>query len=209
MAKLTLQDVLSWFNSGPTIAANNRAIEAAIENTLSRDGTSPNDMDSDLDMGGHQIKNLAAPTEDGDAVRLGDLLEGVEVIQTIPWSEVEDKPIVVSALESYSTVAEIRRAPVVNVSDENLDASTTNEGNYTRFSNSSATYTFSGTAGLEAGAEYHGRYVGDGTLTITEADGMTVNPPSEGTLVIPIGGTFTVKIVSETEADLFGVTELT
>jgi len=62
-------------------------------------------MDSDLDMGGHQIKNIAAPTEDGDAVRLVDILEGVEVIQTVPWSEVEDKPIVVSALESYSTVA--------------------------------------------------------------------------------------------------------
>jgi hypothetical protein len=208
LAKLTLQDVLSWFNSGPTIAANNRAIEAAIENTLSRDGTSPNDMDADLDMGGHRVTNLAAPVEGSDAVRLQDIMEGIEIIQTVPWDEVTDKPIIVSALESYSEVYEIRRAPVVTVSDSNLDASPEDEGNYTRFSNSTATYTFSGDADLVEGAEYHGRYVGDGTLTITEADGMTINPPAEGTLVIPPGGTFTVKIISSTEADLFGVTEL-
>lgn len=92
MAKLSLQDVLSWFNSGPTIAANNRAIEAAIENTISRDGTSPNDMEADLDLGGHRIINLAAPIEPGDAVRLQDISEGVTVIQTVPWDEVTDKP---------------------------------------------------------------------------------------------------------------------
>lgn len=43
-------------------------------------------------------------------------------------------------------------------------------------------------------------------LTITEAGGMTINPPAGGTLVIPPHGTFTVKIIAADEADLFGVT---
>jgi hypothetical protein len=37
---------------------------------------------------------------------------------------------------------------------------------------------------------------------------MTISAPTDGTLDIPQGGTFTVKIVSDDgdEADLFGVT---
>ena len=88
-----------------------------------------------------------------------------------------------------------------------LTADDTNSGNYTRFTNSSAkTYTFDDAESYVVGAEYHGRNVGAGDLTITEAGTMTINPPAGGTLVIPQGGTFTVKIVSADEADLFGVT---
>ncbi len=201
--KLTLQDVLSWFNSGPTIAANNRAIEAAIENTLSRNGTSPNDMEADLDMGGFRLTNLAPPVEDSDAARKIDLQEVAQVVE-IAWDNVTDKPQVITDLEAGLIPA----APIVSESGASLAASTSNAGNYTRFSNASATYTFSGAAGFVAGKEYHGRYVGAGTLTISGTNGMTINAPAEGTLVIPPQGTFTVKIVSATEADLIGVTEL-
>lgn len=97
-------------------------------------------------------------------------------------------------------------APVVDESGSNLDATADNAGNYTRFSHASPTYTFNDSAGYVVGAEYHGRYVGAGTLTITEAGGMTINPPAGGTLEIPPQGTFTVKIVAADEADLFGIT---
>lgn len=97
-------------------------------------------------------------------------------------------------------------APVVAESGANLDATPANAGNYTRFSNVAGTYTFDDAEAFVVGAEYHGRYVGAGTLTITAAGTMTVNAPADGTLVIPPGGTFTVKIVAADEADLFGVT---
>jgi hypothetical protein len=97
-------------------------------------------------------------------------------------------------------------SPVVNTSAANLDATPSNSGNYTRFSHASATYTFDDAEAYNVGDEYHGRYVGSGTLTITEAGGMTVNAPAGGTLVIPPSGTFTVKIVGTDEADLIGVT---
>lgn len=98
-------------------------------------------------------------------------------------------------------------APVVTESTTNLDATASNSGDYTRFTNASAkTYTFDAAESYVVGAEYHGRNVGSGNLTIVPTSSMTINPPTGGTLVIPQHGTFTVKIVAADEADLFGVT---
>lgn len=98
-------------------------------------------------------------------------------------------------------------ATVVTESGSNLDATSANSGDYTRFTNSFAkTYTFDASESYVVGAEYHGRNVGSGDLTILPASSMTINPPAGGTLVIPQHGTFTVKIVDTDEADLFGVT---
>lgn len=210
MAKLTLQDIVSWFNAGPTITENNRLIEEAIENTISRDGASPNDMEANLDLGGYRIINLAAPVEDSDAARKIDLAEVAQIVE-LDWDNVTNKPEVITDIEddfpgTLAALGYVPEAAVVAVSGTSLNASTSNYGQYTRFSNLTATYTFSGTAGLVAGREYHGRYVGSGQLTIVASNGMTINAPSEGSLIIPPSGTFTVKIVSATEADLFGVT---
>lgn len=99
-------------------------------------------------------------------------------------------------------------ASVVPESGTNLDATTSNSGNYTRFTNASPkTYTFDDAESYTVGAEYHGRNVGAGDLTIVEAGSMSINLPAGGSLVIPQGGTFTVKIVGVGEADLFGLTE--
>lgn len=46
------------------------ALQAAIENTLSRDGTGPNYMDADLDMNSYRIINSSDPVEDNDIVNL-------------------------------------------------------------------------------------------------------------------------------------------
>lgn len=97
-------------------------------------------------------------------------------------------------------------APVVTDANANLGADETNAGNYTRFTHASPTYTFNDATSFVVGAEYHGRYAGAGTLTITAAGTMTINAPAGGTLVIPPSGTFTVKIVAAGVADLFGVT---
>lgn len=49
---------------------NFKALQEAIENTLSRDGTGPNFMDADLDMNSYRIINSAYPAEDNDIVNL-------------------------------------------------------------------------------------------------------------------------------------------
>ena len=69
MAKLNLTDVSGGYNLVATYNANNAAIEAAIENTLSRDGTTPNTMSADLDMNSQRIVNVpTVPTNDTDAI---------------------------------------------------------------------------------------------------------------------------------------------
>lgn len=73
MAKLTLTDITTNYASTTQLNANNAAIEAAMENTLSRDGTSPNQMGADLDMNSNKIINVAAPTSPNDAARLVDI----------------------------------------------------------------------------------------------------------------------------------------
>jgi hypothetical protein len=75
MAKLTLSNIGSRYGSIDALNANFDAIEAALENTLSLDGTAPNALEVDLDMNNHKVINLADPTNNGDAVSRGWLLE--------------------------------------------------------------------------------------------------------------------------------------
>lgn len=85
----------------------------------------------------------------------------------------------------------------------------TDAGLYLRFTNAAAkTVTVQDNAdeAIDVGVEIHGRNAGAGDLTITEDTAVTVNPPAGGTLVIPEGGTFTLKKVATDEWDLFGVT---
>lgn len=72
MAKLTLSDVANLQNETTAVAtinANAAAIETALENTLSRDGTSPNAMGADFDMNGYKIINLPAATTNTEPIR--------------------------------------------------------------------------------------------------------------------------------------------
>jgi hypothetical protein len=81
MAKLTLTDLASLANQQSAINqinTNSEAIEEALEKTLSRDGTSPNEMEADLDMNSNRILNLPEAVDDTEPVRLGDLEDLVE-----------------------------------------------------------------------------------------------------------------------------------
>lgn len=61
MAKLVLNDIDSLANTASAKQALNENftdIEAAIENTLSRDGTTPNQMQADIDMNSNDLLNV-------------------------------------------------------------------------------------------------------------------------------------------------------
>lgn len=60
MAKLTLSNITSGYLPITTVNANWDLIETALENTLSRDGTSPNTMGANLDMNSYDILNVDA-----------------------------------------------------------------------------------------------------------------------------------------------------
>lgn len=76
MAKLILNDLTNLTNEATAVASlnsNNAAVKTALENTLSRDGTSPNSMSAPLDMNSQRILNLPSPSQSLDPVRLIDL----------------------------------------------------------------------------------------------------------------------------------------
>lgn len=61
MSKLVLNGIVSGYASNTAYNTNNALIETALENTLSRDGTTPNQMEAHLDMNGYMILNQANP----------------------------------------------------------------------------------------------------------------------------------------------------
>lgn len=73
MAKITLSNTTAGYASSVTTNANNTLVEAAIENTLSRDGTTPNTMGANLDMNSNKVVNLATGTNNTDAVTLAQM----------------------------------------------------------------------------------------------------------------------------------------
>lgn len=77
--KVTLLTFGSLQNDPTAVADlnfNSAAITTAIDNTLSRDGTSPNQMGATLDMNSNAIINLPAPVNGTSPVRLMDLGSG-------------------------------------------------------------------------------------------------------------------------------------
>lgn len=76
MTKLVLNDLESLTNEQSalsTMAANNAATKTALENTLSRDGTSPNQMAANFDMNSFEILNLPEATDPTSPVRLQEI----------------------------------------------------------------------------------------------------------------------------------------
>lgn len=87
--KITLNnvaDLTSTVTSAQTINNNSNTIQVAFDNTLSRDGTNPNQMNAPIDMNSNQIVNLPAPQTVGSPLRLKDLntFIGGGIITSIP-----------------------------------------------------------------------------------------------------------------------------
>lgn len=76
MAKLTLSSIPSGYASAAAHNADNTAIETAIENTLSRDGTGPNQMNANLDMNGYAILNQRATSGNENFFWMGTWVTG-------------------------------------------------------------------------------------------------------------------------------------
>lgn len=87
--KITLGSIASFQNDSTAVAqynSNNALITVALDNTLSRDGTSPNQMLNTLDMNSFNIVNLPNPATPNSPLRLQDLSKfiGGGTINTIP-----------------------------------------------------------------------------------------------------------------------------
>jgi hypothetical protein len=76
MPKIDLTDIASLTNEQSAIAslnANYTTIETESDSFLSRDGTSPNQMEADLDMNSNRILNLPEPTSATEPARKAEV----------------------------------------------------------------------------------------------------------------------------------------
>lgn len=83
MTKITLNNVASLIDAttaANTINANSSVIQTAFDNTLSRDGTQPNVMNSPFDMNGNPILNLPPPSSVTSPARLVDIVSNPTIV---------------------------------------------------------------------------------------------------------------------------------
>src|SRR5258705_3141327 len=76
MSKISLTDLANLENETTAVNSinnNNAILETAFDNTLSRDGTTPNQMTSTFDMNSNRIINLPQPVGATEPARLTDL----------------------------------------------------------------------------------------------------------------------------------------
>lgn len=76
MAKLALTNLSNLQNENTAVSAinaNNAAMIAAMENTLSRNGSLPNDMDAQLDMDSNRIINLPTAVSVSEPITLAQM----------------------------------------------------------------------------------------------------------------------------------------
>lgn len=205
MAKLTLADLASLANETSaidTINANGALIETAMENTLSRDGTSPNQMEADLDLNGNFILNLATPTASTHAATkayvdsVGGSPDAAEA-----WAiTAEDTLVPVSAggngttdysalhwaakAEEYAAAAEgyadTYVGPAASDPSTRLDGSALVEGDLYYNTGSNALFVYNGASWDQAAASTagfattSGNNTWTGTNAFTNAAGITV-----------------------------------
>lgn len=80
---VTLDSLQAETSALESLNLNFTRIATALENTLSRDGTTPNFLSSDLDLNDQRIINLAAPISGSDAARLIDITNSLVLTDAV------------------------------------------------------------------------------------------------------------------------------
>jgi hypothetical protein len=178
MAKLTLNTIGSRYGSIDALNANNDLVEAALENTLSRDGTGPNNMEVALDMDSNSILNV--DTVYTDVVRTDDLyINNVLVVpsnlaQATNASAVQYTP---SGAGATVTTVQAKLRQTISVTDFGADGTLANDnaafvaacasGRHVIVPNIGTDYNLSGTFTFATGTtlEFQGNPIVNLTLT--------------------------------------------
>ena len=143
MAKLSLNTIGSRYGSIDALNDNFDAIEAAVENTLSLDGTSPNEMEADLDLNGHDLLNV------GEVNTASLRLNGVAVSpSTITYNGVVKETQVATSGQTVFNLSAISYSPLTNNMSVYVDGVYQNPSRYTETSSTRITFS----EGLHVGA---------------------------------------------------------
>lgn len=142
MAKLTLSDVQNLQNESAAItimAQNNDSLEAAMEKTLSRDGTSPNQMQASLDMNNNTIINLPDAASAQEPVTYSQFLKSVEAVGA--GAVIQGSYVTLSSESGLSNERVLTEGPGINIADGGANSTVTISVDKTELSTDTATLT--------------------------------------------------------------------
>lgn len=206
MAKIVLQNVTNGYSAAIRINANSDAIESAFENTLSRDGTGPNQMETLLDMNGFRVKNLGSPQNPTDAARLIDIT-GLITLTGIPIPSVTgnaDKLLFTDGTGIFWSNLPLASLPIFTSSTVGgVPASGGGTVNYLRADGTWA--PIPAPTGVNAGIQFKN----EGSSLGTSGTVTTVDFVGDGVTATRVGNVLTVTIdTSGEEVDVaFGTNE--
>lgn len=176
MAKLTLNTIASGYQSTATINSNWGLIEAALENTLSRDGTTPNTMSANIDMNENRIINHPDPVGDGDLLTKGygdSNYGGAAAIQAAASA---------TAASSSATAA---ASSASDAADSASDAATS-ETNAATSASAAAT---SAAVGFPSSASWDFGFVDEATINWSiDAGAITDSVPANNNIYLQLSG---------------------
>ena len=174
MAKLTLTDITSGYQTQSAYNANNQLVEDAIENTLSRDGTSPNQMEADLDLNSNDLinaQNIRAQNIflNGTAISIGDVVAGNKLVHTATATAGQST---ISGLPTY--------VPNTNSIDLFIAGAHQNPDAYSQDSPTSLTLTGGDT--LDGGEKITVLLSGANELAVANASNVSYTPSGVGAI---------------------------
>lgn len=154
MSKITLSPISNPQNLtslAATINANNATLVSAMDNTLSLDGTAPNQMQSNFDMNNFQILNLPAPGTTNSPARLIDVVSNPTI--TVPPTGTSGAVVgFLNGNNTYSGTSTfsgtVNLNSVVNFGGSSITLPATVNGNSTFTGNLATTGTLSNTGGI-------------------------------------------------------------
>lgn len=199
MSKIILNDVSNLDNKDSfvtTININNAILETAIDNTLSRDGTSPNTMLSNLDMNSKQILNLPNPATLTSPLRLQDLntFVGGGTIGTVPAGGTTNSILAKHSNTDYDMQWISESLEVI--AGTNISVTGTSPVTVATVANPSFATSVS-TPSLVLNGNTTGGITGSGNLVAATSAAMTTPTITSPTLVTPVLGTATATTINK------------
>lgn len=152
MTKLTLNDIVAGYQSATAYNANNALIEAALENTLSLDGTTPNQMGADFDLNSNSLINV------DDVLAAGQITAGTFILN---GTVITPTTQLAGALDATSVSFTPAGGTLTTLQDALDDDFLRNDENGTLTGNLNITGTMTTTDAVVVGA---------GGLTVTAGD---------------------------------------
>jgi hypothetical protein len=204
MTKLTLSNIVNLQNESSvvtTLANNNALTTVAVENTVSRDGTTPNHMNADFDMNGNRIINLPDATTEQEPATFSQLQDYIGTV--VAGAVVDAEYITLSNDPQLQNERVLTAGNHINLSDSgpgstltiNVDETTLNADTATLTNKTVdlASNTLTGTRD-----QFNTALSDDDFATLTGVETLTNKTLTAPTLTTPVLGTPTSGTLTNT-----------